>query len=204
MRQWWHLSAGEVTRLLGTDAGQGLTSTEARARLEKNGPNELQEKKGRGPLAIFIEQFEGLIIWVLIAAALVSGFLKEWVDALAILVIVLLNAVLGLVQEYRAEKSLAALRKLSAPSSKAIRDGAPASVPARELVEGDLIELEAGDYVPADSRVVSHTSNFAVQEASLTGESLPVAKTGRALDTDEVPLADRANIVYMGTAVVSG
>jgi Ca2+-transporting ATPase len=204
MRQWWHLSAGEVTRLLGTDAGQGLTSTEARARLEKNGPNELQEKKGRGPLAIFIEQFEGLIIWVLIAAALVSGFLKEWVDALAILVIVLLNAVLGLVQEYRAEKSLAALRKLSAPSSKAIRDGAPASVPARELVEGDLIELEAGDYVPADSRVVSHTSNFAVQEASLTGESSPVAKTGRALDTDEVPLADRANIVYMGTAVVSG
>ena len=168
------------------------------------GPNELQEKKGRGPLAIFLDQFKSLMIGVLIAAALISGFLKEWVDAVAILAIVILNAILGLVQEYRAEKSLAALRRLSAPSSKVLRDGAPRVIPARELVPGDLVEIEAGDNIPADSRVVWHTSNFGVQEASLTGESTPVSKTDIELEEKDVPLAERANILYLGTSVVSG
>ncbi len=204
MKNWWHLSAAEVAEALGTDIKGGLTTAEAGLRLDKLGPNELREKKGRGPLAIFLEQFKGLIIWVLIAAALVSGFLKEWVDALAILAIIILNAVLGLIQEYRAERSLAALKRLSAPSAKVFRDAAPALLPARELVPGDLIELEAGDHVPADSRVVWHTPNFAVQEGSLTGESSPVNKTALALTEEEIPLADRANIVYLGTAVVSG
>ena len=204
MKHWWHLSAAEVAEALGTDLKSGLTSGEAGLRLDKLGPNELQEKKGRGPLAIFLEQFKGLIIWVLIAAALVSGFLKEWVDALAILAIIIMNAILGLIQEYRAEKSLAALKQLSAPSAKVMRDAATALVPARELVPGDLIELEAGDHVPADSRVVWHTSNFAVQEGSLTGESSPVNKTALVLTEEVIPLADRANIVYLGTAVVSG
>jgi len=204
MKNWWHLSAAEVAEALGADLKGGLTSAEARLRLEKFGPNELQEKKGRSPLAIFLEQFKGLIIWVLIAAALVSGFLKEWVDALAILAIIILNAVLGLIQEYRAEKSLAALKMLSAPSSKVVRDAVTALIPARQLVPGDLIELEAGDHIPADSRVVWHTPNFAVQEGSLTGESSPVNKTALVLTEAEIPLADRANIVYLGTAVVSG
>jgi Ca2+-transporting ATPase len=204
MKHWWHLSVAEATRLLGTDARSGLSRTEAAARLRETGPNELQEKKGRGPLAIFFEQFEDLIIWVLIVAAVVSGFLSEWVDALAILAIVLINAVLGLIQEYRAEQSLAALRKLSAPAAKAVRDGVSQVVPAREVVPGDLIELESGDYVPADARVVGNTPNFAVQEASLTGESAPARKTAEALNEKDIPLADRANIVYMGTAVVAG
>jgi Ca2+-transporting ATPase len=204
MKAWWHLSAAEVALALGTDLKAGLAATEARSRLEKTGPNELQEKKGRGPLAIFLDQFKGLIIWVLVAAALVSGFLKEWVDALAILAIIVLNAVLGLIQEFRAEKSLAALKKLSAPSAKVTRDGGTALVPARELVPGDVVELEAGDHVPADGRVVWHTPNFAVQEGSLTGESSPVNKTDLNLKDEEIPLADRANIVYLGTSVVSG
>ncbi|MGZ4886200.1 MAG: calcium-translocating P-type ATPase, SERCA-type [Candidatus Aminicenantales bacterium] len=204
MKNWWHLTAAEVAEALDTDLKCGLTTAEAGLRLDKFGPNELREKKGRGPLAIFLEQFKGLIIWVLIAAALVSGFLKEWVDALAILAIIILNAVLGLIQEYRAEKSLAALKRLSAPSAKVVRDAAPALLPARELVPGDLIELEAGDHVPADSRVVWHTPNFAVQEGSLTGESSPVNKTALVLTEEVIPLADRANIVYLGTAVVSG
>ncbi|MDH4197274.1 MAG: calcium-translocating P-type ATPase, SERCA-type, partial [Candidatus Aminicenantes bacterium] len=172
--------------------------------LARYGPNQLQEKKGRGPFRIFLEQFEDLIIWVLIGAAIVSGFLKEWVDALAILAIVILNAILGLIQEYRAEKSLAALKKLSAPTAKAVRAGVPAVIPAGELVPGDLIELEAGDHIPADSRIIGRTSNFAVQEASLTGESTPVMKTDLVLDERDVPLADRANIVYLGTSVVAG
>jgi Ca2+-transporting ATPase len=204
MKKWWHLGVEEIARMLGADARTGLSSAAAEKRLETHGANELQEKQGRGPLAIFVDQFKGLIIWVLIGAALVSGFLKEWVDALAILTIVLLNAVLGLVQEYRAEKSLAALKKLSAPSYKVIRDGAVRVVPSRELVPGDLIEVEAGDYIPADSRVRWHTSNFGVQEASLTGESTPVGKTDLVLEDKDVPLAERVNILYMGTSVVSG
>ena len=114
---------------LGTDGKAGLSSSAAAEKLQTVGPNELQEKKGRGPLAIFFDQFKSLMIGVLIAAALVSGFLKEWVDAVAILAIVILNAILGLVQEYRAEKSLAALKRLSAPSAKVIRDGPPGSSP---------------------------------------------------------------------------
>ena len=204
MKNWWHLSAAEAAGVLGTDLKTGLAEAEARARLERCGPNEIRAKKGRGPLAIFAEQFEGLIIWVLIAASVVSGFLGEWLDAAAILAIILLNAVLGFVQEYRAERSLAALRRMAAPSAKAVRDGASGLVPTRELVTGDLVELEAGDHVPADGRVTWHTANFSVQEASLTGESSPVDKTDLVLEEKDVPLADRANIVYMGTSVVSG
>jgi len=202
--KWWHLATDEIARTLGTDVKAGLSSAAAAEKLEKLGPNELQEKKGRGPLAIFFDQFKSLMIGVLIAAALISGFLKEWVDAVAILAIVILNAILGLVQEFRAEKSLAALRRLSAPSSKVLRDGAPRIVPARELVPGDLVEIEAGDNIPADSRVVWHTSNFGVQEASLTGESTPVNKTDIELEEKDIPLAERANILYLGTSVVSG
>jgi Ca2+-transporting ATPase len=204
MTKWWHLAVEEIARILGTDGKSGLSEAAAGEKLRTHGANELQEKKGRGPLAIFLDQFKGLIIWVLIGAALVSGFLKEWVDALAILAIILLNAVLGLVQEYRAEKSLAALKKLSAPSSKVIRDGSTRILPSRELVPGDLIEVEAGDHIPADSRVSWHTSNLAVQEASLTGESTPVNKTDIVLEEKDIPLAERANILYLGTAVVSG
>jgi Ca2+-transporting ATPase len=204
MTKWWHLDVEEVASKLGSSVRAGLSAEAAAEKLRSVGPNELQEKKGRGPLAIFLDQFKSLMIGVLIAAALIAGFLKEWVDTVAILAIVILNAILGLIQEYRAEKSLAALKKLSAPSSKVIRDGVARVVPARELVPGDLVEIEAGDYVPADSRVLWHTGNFTVQEASLTGESTPVSKTDIALEEKEVPLAERANILYMGTSVVSG
>jgi Ca2+-transporting ATPase len=204
MNDWWRLGESDVCGSLGTDPKAGLRADEARRRLRDFGPNELREQKGRGSLAIFIGQFESLIIWVLIVAAIVSGFLREWLDALAILAIIILNAVLGFVQEYRAERSLAALKKLAAPSSKVVRDAAPAVVPSREIVPGDLVELEAGDRIPADARIVWHTPNFTVDEASLTGESAPVAKTRLALEEEEIPLADRANIAYMGTSVVSG
>ncbi len=203
-KSWWHLAADEIARHLSTDLKAGLSQDEAAQRLALYGPNELKESKGRGPVAIFLDQFKSLIIWVLVGAALVSGFLQEWVDALAILTIVLLNAFLGLIQEYKAEKGLAALRKLSAPSSKVIRGGSAQVVSARELVSGDLIELEAGDYIPADSRLVRHTANFAVQEASLTGESTPVEKTAPPLEEKDYSLADRSNMVYMGTPVVAG
>ncbi|MDP2912391.1 MAG: calcium-transporting P-type ATPase, PMR1-type [Candidatus Omnitrophota bacterium] len=193
-----------VAKQLATYLAGGLSADEAALRLGKYGPNQLKEKKGRSPFSIFFEQFQDFIVWVLIGAALVSGFLKEWVDALAIVAIVILNAILGFIQEYRAEKSLAALKKLSSPTSKVIRDGQHAVISSSELVPGDLIELESGDNVPADSRLVYVTANFAAHEASLTGESTPVAKTAIALEEKEIPLADRANMVYMGTSVTSG
>ncbi|MCM8779255.1 MAG: calcium-translocating P-type ATPase, SERCA-type, partial [Candidatus Omnitrophica bacterium] len=204
MKEYWQLNISEVAKILETDLRQGLSSQEARIRLDKYGPNQLKEKKGSSPLSIFFEQFRDFIVWVLIGAALVSGFLKEWVDALAIIAIVILNAILGFIQEYRAEKSLAALKKLSSPTSKVIRDGQHSIISSSELVPGDLIELEAGDNIPADSRLIWLTSNFSSQEASLTGESTPVLKTTLALEEKGITLADRANMVYRGTSVASG
>jgi len=203
-KYYWQCDLEEVESRLDTSPSRGLSDTDAAERLARYGRNQLREKKGRSPLGQFLDQFKDFIIWVLIGAAVVSGFLGEWVDALAIIAIVILNSIMGFVQEYRAEKSLAALKRLSSPSSKVIRDGDYRVIPSNEIVPGDLVELEAGDNIPADSRIAWHTSNFSVQEASLTGESTPVLKTAAALEERDVPLADRGNMLYMGTSVASG
>lgn len=204
MNKWWFLEAESAALNLSTDIHNGLSPEEVAKRTEKYGPNQLAEKKGRSAVALFLDQFKDFMIWVLIGAALVSGFLKEWVDAIAIICIVILNAILGFVQEFRAEKSLAALRKLSSPTSKVIRDGKHMSIPSSEIVPGDLVEMEAGDYVPADSRIVYATGNTSTHEASLTGESTPVNKSSSRLECEETGLADRSNMMFMGTSVVSG
>jgi len=205
MNRWWHLSIDQVESTLSTNAQKGLSSAEAKSRLEKFGPNQLKEKKGRTAFSIFLEQFKDFIVWVLIGAALISGFLKEWIDALAIIAILILNAVLGFFQEYRAEKSLAALKKMTSPTSKIIRDGTLSVIPSSQIVPGDLLELESGDIVSADCRITYATGNFTTQEVSLTGESSPVGKISMVLEEKkEYPLADRANMVYMGTQVASG
>ncbi|MDD5431859.1 MAG: calcium-transporting P-type ATPase, PMR1-type [Candidatus Omnitrophica bacterium] len=202
--RFYSLNSDDAVLALKSNIKSGLSEEDAKNRLEEFGANQLLEKKGVGPFEIFLEQFKDFIVWILIGAALVSGFLQEWVDALAIIAIVIINAILGFVQEFRAEKSLAALKKLSSPNSKVIRDNEHRIVPSFLLVPGDLIELEAGDSVPADCRLVWVSSNFSAQEASLTGESSPVIKTIHALEEKEIPLADRANMVYMGTSVASG
>ncbi len=203
-KRYWQCETPEVESVLGTSASHGLSDAEAGERLARFGANQLTEKKGRSALGQFLDQFKDFMIWVLIGAAVVSGFLGEWVDAVAIIAIVILNSVMGFIQEYRAEKSLAALKKMSSPSSKVIRAGDYRVVPSSAIVPGDLIELEAGDNVPADGRIVWHTANFNVQEASLTGESTPVMKTASPLEERDVPLADRGNMVYMGTSTASG
>ncbi|MDD8031379.1 MAG: calcium-transporting P-type ATPase, PMR1-type [Acidobacteriota bacterium] len=203
-RRFWMLSPEEIASHFGSDLKRGLSSGQVAQNLERYGLNQLQEAKGRSPLSVFLAQFKSFLIWVLIAAAIISGFLGEWVDALAIIAIVILNAILGFIQEYRAEKSLAALKKMAAPLTKVIRNGELQQIPAQEVVPGDLLELEAGDHVAADARIVYHTPNFSVHEAALTGESTPVFKTGAILDDVEAPLADRANMVYAGTSVSSG
>jgi len=201
---WHNIPPEEVVRKLATDPTKGLSQEEAERRLAEYGQNVLREAKGRSALFIFLEQFNDFIIWILIAASLISGILKEWIDALAIVAIVILNAILGFIQEFRAERTIKALKKLATPLSKVIRNGQLDTLPSSALVPGDLIEIEAGDNIPADARIIYHTPNFMTQESTLTGESTPVAKTSYALKEKEAALADRANLLYMGTSAVSG
>jgi Ca2+-transporting ATPase len=181
----------------------GLTAAEAGRRLAAHGPNELFEKPPRTALAMLLEQFKDFMIVVLIGAALLSGALGEVADTVAIVVIVLLNAVLGFVQEYRAEKAMAALKKMAASLATVVRDGAPGVVPASELVPGDIVQLEAGNIVPADLRL-TETARLKVEEAALTGESVPVEKRSEALADEGLSIGDRTNLGYKGTFVTYG
>jgi Ca2+-transporting ATPase len=202
-RAWYARPAEALAEELQTDFNCGLPIDAAARRLAQDGPNELPEAPPPSLLKLFLSQFASLIVWVLIGAAIVSGLLEDWIDAAAILAIVFFNGVLGFVQEFRAERSLAALRKMSVSLARVIRDGVLQSIPARELVRGDMVVLEAGDRIPADARLV-YTTNFQAQEASLTGESTPVPKQAERLEATDVPLADQRNMVFMGTVAVSG
>ena len=200
----WHTSSvASAATTLSTSLEAGLESEEVLRRQVREGFNELPEAPPPSLLKLFFSQFANVIVWVLIGAAVVSGLLEDWFDAAAIVTIVFLNGLLGFVQEFRAEQSLAALRKMSVSMARVFREGVLRSIPARELVPGDLILLEAGDRVPADARLV-YAANFQSQEASLTGESTPVQKHAGTLDAEDVPLADRINLVFMGTIAVSG
>jgi len=200
----WHtLSAEETLKRLATLPQEGLSSEEAARRLQTFGPNRLTEKPRPGFLQLLLNQFNNFIVILLIAAALISAFLGEWVEAGAIFAIVLLNAVLGIIQESRAEQALAALKKLAAPEAQVIRDGRRQNIPAEELVPGDIVILEAGNFVPADVRLLEAV-NLRVEEAALTGESLAVAKNAALVLTEDVPLGDRRNTAFMGTTVTYG
>ncbi len=182
---------------------RGISGEEAVKRLAHYGPNELAEKKKKTPLMMFVGQFKDFMILVLIAAAVVSGVIGEPADTAAIVVIVLLNAVLGFSQEYRAEKAMEALKKMAASLAVVIRDGEHQTVAASELVPGDIVVLDAGRIVPADMRVIE-SARLRIEEAALTGESLPVEKTAGALAGGALPLGDRKNMVYKGTIVTYG
>ena len=181
----------------------GLSEAEAKARLAKYGRNELVERPRPGFLKMLLDQFNNFLVIILILAAVISLFLGEVVDASAIMAIVVLNAVLGVVQESKAEQALAALKKMAAPSAAVLRSGHRITIPAVELVPGDVVLLEAGNYVPADLRLLE-TINLKIEEASLTGESVPVNKDARLVLDREVPLGDRKNSAFMGTLVSYG
>jgi Ca2+-transporting ATPase len=188
---------------LGSDARRGLSQSEALRRGEAYGRNELREKPRPGFVALLWRQFNNYLVIILIVAALVSAALGEYVDAIAILVIVVLNAVVGVIQEAKAEEALAALQKLSAPNAQVMRDGRQTLVPSRELVAGDVVLLEAGNYVPADLRLLESV-NLKVDEASLTGESQAVEKDARVVLDRAIPLGDRRNVAFMGTLITYG
>jgi Ca2+-transporting ATPase len=201
----WHaLEITQVAERLGADPERGLSDKEAAARLHKFGHNRIREEKRTHPFMLFLRQFGDFMIYVLIAAALISGVaLKEYIDAAVIMFIVVANAVLGFIQEYRAEKALESLRRLSAPTARVLREGRQKSIPSRDLVPGDLILLEAGDHIPADARLVQAFS-LRADEASLTGESEAVEKNSSSLPSGEIPLGERLNMVYTGTHIVHG
>ncbi|OAI52297.1 hypothetical protein AYO47_06360 [Planctomyces sp. SCGC AG-212-M04] len=192
----------EILRSLGTNADTGLTDAEAAQRLEQYGPNELADREQRKPLEILTEQFTNPLVWLLLAAAVGSIILGDIVETIAILAIVILNAALGFFQEYRAENALASLRKLSEPFASVRRNSDWKRIPAHEVVPGDIVQLEAGNRVPADGRVLE-SAHLQVNEASLTGESMPVEKQVEPLPAD-TELAERSNFLYLGTIVSGG
>ena len=180
----------------------GLDADEAASRREKHGPNRLPQEPRPGPIRRFLAQFQNILIYVLLGSAAVSAILGEVIDASVILLVVLINAVVGFIQEGKAERALEAIRDMLAPAAAIRRDGHRETIPAEDLVPGDLVLLKAGDRVPADLRLVE-TESLEIQESALTGESLPVAKGTDALDGDAA-LADRINMAYAGTLVVQG
>ncbi len=199
----WHTWERErVYEALDTSAS-GLDSAEVQRRLERYGPNELEERGLRSPLKVFLSQFTETMVLVLLIAAGISFAVGKTTDAIMILIIVILNAILGFTQEYRAERAMAALKQLSVPIVRARRNGQIQEVEATSLVPGDVVLLEAGDRVPADGRVIESV-NLRAEEAALTGESVPVDKTERAFEDDALPLGDRRNMVFMGTSIAYG
>jgi P-type Ca2+ transporter type 2C len=203
MKDWYRLDVTETIQALETDLNYGLTSDVAASRLIEHGVNELVERGAKKPWQILFDQFKDAMVVILILAALVSGFLGEFSDLLVILAIVVLNALLGFSQEYRAEKAIAALKKLAVPTVKVRRDAKIQEISARELVPGDIVMLEAGNLVPADGRLIESV-NLRVQEATLTGESEALEKVSMPIMGENIPLGDQRNMVFMGTVISYG
>ncbi len=200
----WHtLDPDSALERLVTSSQSGLSDAEAARRLSRHGANQLEGSPPPTFLHLLVRQFHDFIVIMLIVAALISAALGEWIDAAAILAIVMLNAVLGIVQEKRAEAALAALKKLAAPDAQVLRGGARQVVPAHTLVPGDIVFLETGNFVPADMRLIEAV-NLRVEEAALTGESVPVQKAVHIRLEGEIPLGDRKNSVFMGTVINFG
>ena len=201
MKNYYQLSAEEVKQDI-NGKQDPLTSAEVKAHQEKFRPNELVEGKKKTTLQIFLEQYKDFLVIILIAAAIVSGFLGDAESAIVILIVITINAILGTVQTVKAEQSLASLKKLSGPEAKVLRDGSVIPVPSSEVTVGDIVMLDAGDYIPADGRLLESAS-LKVDESALTGESLGVEKMTDAI-AGEVPLGDRTNMVYSGSFVTYG
>ncbi|MCA2000547.1 MAG: cation-translocating P-type ATPase [Chloroflexi bacterium] len=199
----WHTLTIESSFEQSQSQPGGLTSDEAQKRLARFGPNELQATRRISPWEILLEQFKNVLILILLGATAISLFLGHGVESIVIAVIVLFAVGLGFVQEYRAERAIEALKRMAAPTATVLRDGVEVKIPARDLAPGDVVILRTGDRIPADARLLE-TVNLQVEEAALTGESVPVEKHVRALENDDLPIGDRKNMVYAGTAVTYG
>lgn len=201
--KWHQLTQEEVLEATQSTTEAGISAEQAKKRLEKYGKNELSEGEKISPIHLFLNQFKDFMVLVLLGATLLSGFLGEYLDAITIILIIVINAVLGFVQEFKAEKSLQALKLLSAPFANVIRGGQQVQVPANELVIGDIILLASGDRVPADIRFLEANQLY-IEESALTGESVPVSKHEQLIFDSELPLGDQRNLGFMGTLVTRG
>jgi Ca2+-transporting ATPase len=203
VENWHTLTADQAAQRLETSPESGLSPDHAASRLAHFGANELKEKRARSPWRMLLDQFSDFMIIVLIVAAIISGFVGDVEDTVVIIVIVILNAVIGFVQEYRAERAMAALKRMAAASARVLRGGRIETVSAAELVPGDAVLLEAGNVVPADLRIIE-TARLKIDESALTGESVAVEKQVAAISVVDAPLGDRLNLAYKGTTVVYG
>jgi Ca2+-transporting ATPase len=200
---WFALSGSQVLSKLGVKREDGLSSAEAAKRLHTYGKNELREAP---PSSIWVKlylQFANFVVILLLVAAVISAILKDWVEAAAILTIVILNAGLGVIQESRAEEALAALKKMASPDANVLREGHRKAIPARDVIPGDIVFLEAGNFVPADVRLLE-TVNLRIEEAALTGESVAVSKNADLELPADAGLGDRKTMAYTGTVVSYG
>ena len=199
----WHaLSTNDVVSRLGTNAAEGLDPSEASARLEKYGPNRLPEGRKRGPFLRFLAQFNNILVYVLLAAGFIKLMLNLRIDAAIIFAVVILNALLGFVQEGKAEKALDSIRNMLSAEARTMRSGETRMIPAEQLVPGDVVLLESGDKIPADLRLIE-AKNLRTEEAALTGESVPAEKNVDAVPANAT-IGDRASMAFSGTMVVSG
>ena len=206
--KWYNKTVSEVEEILETDVKNGLTQEKINKNLAKYGLNELQGKKKKSLFVKFLEQFKDFMIIILIFAAIISGAIsiaqgEAITDSIIILIVVIVNSIIGVAQEAKAEKSLEALQKLSGHEAKVIRDGNLQVVPAKDLVPGDIVVLETGDYIPADLRIIEAV-NLKAQEASLTGESVPVEKQASKIENEEVPIGDRTNMLFSSSLITYG
>lgn len=203
MNNFYNKSLEESIKGLKTDVNNGLTTTEFNKRLAENGENKLEGKKPKSIFVLILEQFKDFLVIILMVAAIISVSMGDYVEGIAILAIIVMNAILGISQESKASNALKALKELSSPMAKVIRDGVLIKVASEQIVVGDIIMLDAGDYIPADLRLIE-TVNMKIDEAALTGESVPVEKDANKVLNDEASLGDRINSAYMGTVVTYG
>jgi len=199
---WYAMPVDEIVKKLATNTEKGLGATEASSRLEKYGPNRLPGGKKRGPIMRFVPQVNNILGFVLVGAGFIKLMLNLWVDASIIFGVVILNALLGFVQEGRAERALDSIRKMLSAEARTIRDGDTRMIPAEALVPGDIVLLESGDKVPADLRLAD-AKNLRTEEAALTGESVPAEKGTDAV-SGNATVGDRESMAFSGTMVVSG
>ena len=201
--EWYSFTIDETVEKLAADLNNGLSTEEAVQRQARYGSNELVERGTKPPWRILLDQFKEIMVIILIIAAIVSGILGEYVEVIVILAIVILNAILGFVQEYRAEQAMTALKKMSVPTVRIRRDRRVQEKSSIDLVPGDIVLLEAGNLVPADCRVLEAVG-LKTQEAALTGESEPVSKQNEAIEGENLQIGDQRNMIFMGTIVTYG
>ena len=201
---WFNKSVDDISKKLDSNLTSGLSTAEAKKRLEKYGENKLKSSTQKNILQLFFSQINDVMIYILLIAAIISAFMKEYSDSVIILVVILINSVIGVVQEYKAEKSLEALKKLSTPKAIVKRDGIIQEIPSEEVVLGDVVILDAGRYLPADLRLIE-SANLKIDESAFTGESVPAEKNSDIINTtDNVPIGDQSNMCFMSTLVTYG